>query len=401
MNMCTVIDQQFILQIPAPTIVWKTLVASPDLRHAAFIARYRDAMTVIFDEVESERFDGMVEASLVFSSDSKYLAYIAVYRGKQCVVLDGVPGPAFDVILSPPRVSADGRHLAYSARISGTWHVVSNEQAFESAHGIALVTMSPDGSRLAWAALQESGLTTMVVDGTPGPLYDAPLQGSVTFSPDSKHLAYAVHIGGQQLVVRDGVEGPRFHGVPGPPVYSADSQRLLHPAGDGTQQFLVVDETPGHPFDHIVIGENHLFSLDGQHTACSVQIGGCQHVAVDDVAGAPYDGISVATVRLSADGRRVGFVARLADARYVVCDGLETRVPNNAWGLSFSTDNKHLAYVANVGRRHVVFVDGNGVFECDGIINTCGKRPLLFEAPEQLRFMALIAGGLYSVVVKL
>ena len=62
-----------------------------------------------------------------------------------------------------------------------------------------------------------------MIDGQPGKVYNAIAPGSLVFSPDGKHIAYAAKDGDRQLIVADGIESKRFNYI-GPPVFSADSK---------------------------------------------------------------------------------------------------------------------------------------------------------------------------------
>lgn len=399
-NMAQITEQEFILQISVPTFAPNTLLASPDFRRAAYISRFRNGQSVVVDGVEGELFEGIGEGTPTFSSDSKHVAYVAGAKGKQFVVNDGKVGPPYDLTMKGSLLlSANGEHLAYGVKTSDHWRIVSDGVEVEGYRFLGDLAMSPDGLRLAWIAAEPKA-AFVVVDGVAGRACGAILQGTVVFSPNSKEVAYGAHDAKGQFVIRDGVEGARYYGVPGRPVYSPNSQRLLHPAGDSAHQFVVVDGVARRAFDHIVIGENEIFSADNFHTAYVVKQGDHQHVVVDDAPGPPFDGIGAASVRLSPDGRRVAYRARVASNRFAVCDHLPKPPRVNVWGLSFSPGAEHFAYVADVGRRHTVFVDDEIVYECEGVPCAAGNHSVQFEGAQRLRFVALLGGALYSVTLE-
>jgi len=395
--MAKVREQQFILQISIPTLVQNSLVASPDLQRAAYISRFRDGMCVVVDGVEGEKFDGIGEGTIIFSLDSKRVAYVAGKSEKQFVVHDGQAGPAHDLTLKgPPALSANGEHLAYGVRKRGRWRVVRDGEELQEHGSLAYISMSQDGAHLAYAAIEPTGVS-IVVDGVARRAYDGVLQGSLVLSPNGKDVAYGAHDGSRQLVVRSNVESKRYDGVPGKPVFSRDSRRLLHPADDENRQFIVLDGAAQPSFDYIVIGDNETFSPDGHHIAYVVKQGAHQHVAVDNVPGPAFDGISARSVCLSRDGRRIAYAARLGSDRFAVCDHRAKPPHANVWGLLFSPNGNHLAYVATVGRRHGVFVEDEPVFDCDGVLTAAAGHALRFDGDRILRFVALMGGALHSV----
>jgi len=399
--MAKILEPEFILQVSIPTLAPNTLVASPDLRRAAYVSRFRNGMCVVVDGVDGELFEGIGAGTVAFSSDGKHVAYVAGAKGKQFVVHDGNVGQPYDLTSKgPPQLSSNGEHLAYGVRTGDRWRIVIDGVEVGGYEWLGCVTMSPDGLRLASIAGGSQGMF-IVLDGVEGRPYHAILQDTLVFSPNSQEVAYGAALDGtHQLVIRDGVEGSRYYGVPGRPVYSSDSRRLLHPAGDGVHQFIVVDGSARRAFDHIVIGQNEIFSKDCCHIAYAIKEGDHQHVAVDDAPGPPFDGIGVASVCLSSDGRRVAYRARVANSRFVVCDNQPKPPRVNVWGLLFSPDAAHLAHVAEVGRRHAVVVDDEVVFECDGVLSAAAGHALRFDGDRRLRFVALMGGALYSVAVE-
>jgi Tol biopolymer transport system component len=148
-------------------------VFSPDSQHYAYTAWRGDKWFVVVDGVESKEYNGIGD-SLIFSPDSKRLAY-AVRSGRQaCVVINGREGPGYQGVLSP--------------------------------------IFSPDSKRVAYIAYDyNSSHMTIVADGLPPIGFDDIFQGSLTFSPDSKHFAFCAEISdGHLTIVIDGIQSKDF-----------------------------------------------------------------------------------------------------------------------------------------------------------------------------------------------
>lgn len=397
--MSTIREQQFILQISIPTLVQSTLIASPDLQRAAYVSRYRDGMCVVVDGVEGEKFEGIGEA-ITFSADSKHIAYVAGSKDRQFIVYDGTPQACCDLTLEgPPALSANGEHLAYGAKKGDRWRVVWDGEELEDHEALGGLSISPDGTRLAYAAIGPGGVS-VVVDGTAGRNYDGVVQESLVFRPDGQEVAYGAGDKGGQLVVRNTTEGKRYLGVFGKPIYSRDSRHLMYAANDGDRQFMVLDGAERRRFDYIVVGANETFSADGRHIAYVVKQGAYQYVVADDVPGSPFDGIRAQSVCLNADGKRHAYVGRRGRELFVLC-GQQAKGPHsNVWGLVFNATGDHLAYAAAIGRGHTVFVDNEAIFECDGVLSTAAGAVLYFSSERCVRFVALMGGALHSVEVE-
>ena len=82
----------------------------------------------------------------------------------------------------------------------------------------------------------------MVLDGVEGKQYDT--AGFHTFSPDSKHLAYAARVGDKCFVVLDGVEGKQYDLLEFL-TFSPDSNHIAYAAKEGNKGFVVVDGVEG------------------------------------------------------------------------------------------------------------------------------------------------------------
>jgi roadblock/LC7 domain-containing protein len=209
--------QQRYTKVGAPVI-------SPDGKRVAYWARSGSKEFLVLDGNEGPAFASVWPP--VFSPDGSRVAYIAKLDKKRgVVVVDGVPGPAFEHPHEGPVFSADGR-LAY-AEASGHKLVINvNSQPYTEVpfqagkvNGIHSIVFSPDGKRLAFVVLRggvsymqgetRRAKRTVVVDRKPEKDYNVPALTGPRFSPDGRHLAYAVHDPDkrQDFVVLDGQEG--------------------------------------------------------------------------------------------------------------------------------------------------------------------------------------------------
>jgi hypothetical protein len=97
----------------------------------------------------------------------------------------------------------------------------------------------------------------VVVDGMEEKQYDG-IGGSLTFSPDSKRVAYGAKVGNKWLVVVDGQEQKPYDTIlQGTPMFSPDSQRVAYGAKGGNKNwFVVVDGNEGKKYDGLLGGGN-------------------------------------------------------------------------------------------------------------------------------------------------
>jgi Tol biopolymer transport system component len=179
---------------------------------------------------------GLGVSAPIISPDSRAIAYAARRGpGDEVVMMNGEPGPRFGTILTVPRFSPDGAHVAYLA-------IEDKRQAFEMVDGqkrrsipftaadnfASHITFSPDGQRIAYVLgdcdkrpnVGGAGLEArrrVVLDGIEGKPYFTKAVNNLRFSPDGRHLAYEVfesRLGKDKaFVVVDGHEGKAYDDV--------------------------------------------------------------------------------------------------------------------------------------------------------------------------------------------
>jgi hypothetical protein len=168
-----------------------------------------------------------------FSPDSKRLACVQSGPQGPYVAVDGVAGKNYESI-EPPQFSPDSKHCWYTAVRDKQWHLVLDGREI-AARPLPLassriswegISYSPDGRRMARFDM-EGDKQRLVVDGVAGPLYD--WIDHPTFSPDSRHLAYAACKKEGDFIVVDGHEHKgRMPGPDSSLVFSPDSKHLAY-----------------------------------------------------------------------------------------------------------------------------------------------------------------------------
>lgn len=224
------------------------------------------------------------------SSDGRHVAYINDFSQSHInlAVDDGLDVISDGAVRDSTAVSSDGKHVAYirqtgSHRAVVTGRVGAGYKEGFQVGGAGSLIYSPDGNHLAYAALGADGSKSwaVVVDGkpiAPDGQSESPHGGaadrisSLIFSPDSKRTAY---------------------------IYSKASFR-----GKRDKE-VVLDGRADPECDEI---ENLQFSADSQHVAYEAKRDKSWSVVVDGHPGAEYE--EIAGLRISSDGRRVAYAAK-------------------------------------------------------------------------------------------
>jgi hypothetical protein len=227
-----------------------------------------------------------------------------------------------------------GRGYAFIAETDGVTYVDHNGKAHQPFPGIDHLTLSPDGQHVAYS--YRNGKRSMVLDGRPAEFYDDVWQP--VFSPDSRHIAYIA----QERDLSHIVIGQKLSaGVPtfiGNPVFSADSSKVAYVegAGPGKNARLVVSDLSLKPLaTRQCVDKEMLTNLSKTKIAAVAIADDKQRVIVVDfnrpdqmTEGPLYDAILKPV--FDSDGITVAYAAQKRTSRYLVFNGKEQRLPDDA-----------------------------------------------------------------------
>ena len=277
---------------------------SPDRRRKVEVLQARNKLqTVKVDGKAGRPYDGVGVGALVFSPDSRRLAYPAQRGHGWHVVINGEEGEPFggigEIVFSP-----DSRHVAYLARRGGRWHVVRDGKVGAPFYGVfrRTLTFSADSKRLASVVMAAPGKAQVVVDGKKGPVFSQ--VAGLTFSADSRRVAYIGRDKGRARVVVDGKPGPIYDDVS--EVALGKGSRVAYLARRLRAWIAVVNGQEGKARDGAA---GLVYSPDGERVAFAALKGEQTFVVLDGVEGPRHDGIRVPTLTFTASGHLL-YVAR-------------------------------------------------------------------------------------------
>jgi hypothetical protein len=318
-------------------LVGSSVRFSPDSQHLTFLGIREKSQMVNFDGVEHPTHDGVVDDRLVFSPIGGRLAYTLEQGGRKLVVLDGNESLLADDI-GPLVFSGDGGTLAYIAwndRVPAL--VLNNTNRLPVRAGVVAssFTLSRDGKKFAYVEKRDNGVVVVASDGESEP-YEKVLDGSITFSPDGQHVAFAISRDQKCAVVLDGKTGSTLTAgiAPTSLVFSPDNRRLAYVAEiasrEGLVRCVVLDDVIGAPFDRISGAPR--YSPDGAHVAYvaeRIHLGEvAQFVVVDNTPGKAYPLIR-GDLLFAPNGQRVGVMALEGDDRFDARDEFPRLIGND------------------------------------------------------------------------
>lgn len=206
------------------------------------------------------------------------------------------------------RWSPDGSHLFYLAVApTGTFPVMDGQE-LDAYHWIKEFQWSPDGKRYAFFGANATGIW-MVVDGKVQPKAYGFEDNALTFSSDSKHVAYAAQttVANYQPVVDGQVQPVALsnfatriqnsqYSVPLPIlIYSPDGSHLAYTGRDAASKGAVwVDGAPSYgPMQSYF---HPAWSPDSKHFASLISTGKDWVIMIDGKLSAPYEDIIILNI---------------------------------------------------------------------------------------------------------
>ncbi len=305
------------------------------------------------------------------------------------------------------------------------------------------VWISSDGKRTAYIRQQDKK-ECLVVDGTPGKLYDEVRVGyrQTIFFAGDKHYGYVAIDGKQHCVVVDGNEDQKYELV------TTGNHYFLHPIDKswtylaykkGFDRWLVIDGKEVYKVPIIAqTGEllysgSHLLTWDFEsskdvkdaryfafydgkrgkgygylqvksltlHPAgaygylASDKIGEGYYCVINGKESTKYQHIIEGSITFSPDGRHHAFAAiKKIDDFVVVVDGQEHSVPGHPFKLNPSPDGKHWGCVALKDSQYSVVLDGkvvaSGIKSVDFILISPVSGHLAYKAWNDQFSMAFV-----------
>jgi hypothetical protein len=327
------------------------VVFSPDGSRYAFVAREGGGERLVVDGEVGPRHD----AILFFKwQNGSHLGHVTEKDGKKHVFYDGellaeVDGVGKDGFVFPER----GFRYAIGVRNGDVWSlIVDGELRGKYKNLLPGMTFSDGGERLAYLAGRGEGMF-LVMDGRERTNYR--FYESMTFGPFAKRTGLVVGMNEYRFAVVDGKVGARFAAIEQPGVrFSQDGQRTMYVGRRGDARIVVIDDELGEPFARFGSYEPAFIE---NRAVYSIRRKGTESLVVDGVEGKPYRKIEGLT--FSPGGEHYAYIATKGGESILVRDGKErARYPHHVGQPVFSPNGKRLAWVAGRDRKLFVVVGG-------------------------------------------
>jgi hypothetical protein len=368
-------------------VVPDSLVVSPDSARVAFAAKAGD---VTLEDKGIFLRPGVVNPA---NDGARTLVNpISLY-------IDGKPTIPFDS-MSAAIFSPDSKRLGFAGRQGKKWQLVLDNKTLtqdaDDAPAVPIV-FSADSSQAAWI-IQKEGRYLVTAGSAAWPPIDGGGIGSVSFSPDARHLGAAVLARAAWSVYLDGAPlplppaaGTRGGATPrlerfGQLFWSPDSAQVAYYAaftGSTWQVFLQgIDgriQFSSKPFDGIM-RNTPVFSPDGRQWAFGASTRGKWEIVSSGDAtasGAPFDQIladSLAYVDVAAEGAPPRFslicIAQQNKKWRLVTDGKPGEEAFDAitqGSFMVSADRRHHAFAGIQNGQAVVVKDGAALARHDEV----------------------------------
>lgn len=289
---------------------------SPDSNKIAYSARpqyYGNDAFVVVNEKQGNSYSGIGVSSvdLIFSPDSKKLAYVAQKnsdkpneRSKCFLVVDEHP---IDYCPNAIIYSPDSLRLALRTRNG----LVLDGRQIDNYNAWSLSTpiFSPDSKQVVFAVSpppdnEKNDPTTqefIVLNGKEGKKYQrigSIFRKGMIFSPNSEKFAYMASSHGKWFVVLNEKEG-KPHGFVSEITFSPDSKKLAYVGHTGNQfelssAYLVMDGVQSKKYENV---DDLLFSSNSENFAYVARKKNKSFVVINGTEGKSYDFILTANLK--------------------------------------------------------------------------------------------------------
>jgi WD40 repeat protein len=385
-------------------------VFSPDSKHIAFTARrYVKGDTeyvLLIDGREADVFKNSGSWSMSFTADSRRVIYGVEIDKRHVMRETSIDGstPTVDHRHGPALMTVGfffggGGQLGYIAKDAEAKQFVFYDGKEETLHFNKIMQhnlrLSADGKHLAYTAEPSSFRHVVVLDGKQSREYgglDGDLvEGSLAQSPDGRRSGYVVKQRNQQVAFIDGKEGKPYRSISGI-VFSPDSKRVAYLAAGAGKAMAVVDGQEISGFEKV--GES-VFSPDSKSVAFWAEAGKRQFLVINGQKQKAYDDVD--TPWFSPDGKRLAYLAQASGKTLLVENGKEQKPYDNIKPeVYFSDDSRHLAIVASSGGQQMVVVNNLEGNRYDTIVTTGGAK-VHFDSADRFHYLATKGDQLYLV----
>lgn len=272
---------------------------------------------------------------------------------------------------------------------------------------VSSISFSPDSRRLAYAAVSITAIAAaerptkrsvwcVVVEGQEGRVYEEIGPFTPIFSPDSRRVGYTAKRSGKWIAVIDEREGREFDWIaPNSLAFGSDSARVGYWAKRAGRQYAVIDGRENED------GAVPIFSPDGKRVAFVVARGRNKYtggknycLVVDGVEGKEYAGIDYTDSLYCPRGEIRENFERLRDRRPVVAES--TFAPRAAYWPPTAT------LFGLFGNRQALIVSHRSFFSPDSrrVAYVASHCPT-YNQFKQLVVLDGAEGSLYDEVSKL
>jgi hypothetical protein len=223
--------------------------------------------------------------------------------------------------------------------------------------GSGTLQFSANGRHFAFAA-RIGARWRYYVDMQPGPEFDS-VASHFCFGPNGNTFAYSAERNGKWFVVRETGESDPYQQIEAESfAFSPDGEHFAYRASTGQQFAVVLDGKPQYQYAVPTTG-TPIFSPDSHHLAYAAAGPQGEYVVYDGISGPNVNGIGLEGIAIGAGGK-LAYAAKFGGTwRMFVGDDPQTGEYDAISAPRFSQDGNHLAYFGHVGGKWHIIVDGS------------------------------------------
>jgi len=137
-------------------------------------------------------------------------------------------------------------------------------------------------------------------------------------------------------------------------------------------------------------------SPDGKRLVYGARVRDKRFAVVDGEEGRQYDSILRGTPVFRPDSKQIAYAAQLGNQWFVVQGKKEEKRYDGIWTIVFTPDSRRIAYVAQTGAEQFAVTDGKEQKQYDSII----VSSIIFDSSNALHYLAAKGSSIYYVEEK-
>jgi hypothetical protein len=333
-------------------------IVSPNGKAYAVVCKTPQRVQVVTNGKPGPIFDEINVQSIRFSDNDKHLAYFA-RRGQYWYtqINEQTAGP-YEEVIDAPLFDKTSDSPGYMARHNGQWYVVQNNEPWPAANEVAGIQYHPASNELyAWLRIHEQQWQ-LYHNGQPIDDALSTTPAPITFAKHPGQWAVRLIVGSQTQMMRSGKRLPILgYILPEGIQFDAKSIQLVYVTRTDAGEQITIGDQLCTPCQQIQTSDIRI-SRDGVRIAYAAKVNDQWCVMDQELPGPAVDDILPGSLQLSPDDQQLIYSTHSGKYQRIYVDHQMVGEFDQLTEPVFNKRGDHLAWAARIGEKWHLYVDG-------------------------------------------